>query len=99
MNRARMSGVVIDAAQSRHGDADGVPCGGLDLFGGVTALQAEQRGGMGAALAAALICLQRGDTTEQVQAAARHAIGIAMAGLRSVDDNPKGQQPVPVRTS
>lgn len=43
---------------------------------------------MGAALAAALICLQRGDTTEQVQAAVRQAIGIAMAGLRSVDTRP-----------
>ena len=53
---------------------------------------------MGAALSAALICLQRGDTSEQVQAAARQAIGIAMAGLRSVDDNAKGQQPVPVPT-
>ncbi len=40
---------------------------------------------MGAALAAALISLQRGDTTEQVQTAARQAIGIAMAGLRSLD--------------
>ena len=40
---------------------------------------------MGAALAAALICLQRGDTTERVQAAVRQAMGIAMAGLRSVD--------------
>ena len=39
---------------------------------------------MGAALAAALICLQRGDTTEQVQSAARQAIGIAMAGLGSL---------------
>jgi AcrR family transcriptional regulator len=39
---------------------------------------------MGAALAAALICLQRGDTTEQVQAAVHQAISIAMAGLRSV---------------
>jgi AcrR family transcriptional regulator len=48
---------------------------------------------MGAALAAALICLQRGDTTEQVQAAARQAIGIAMAGLRSLDINPHRQQP------
>lgn len=43
---------------------------------------------MGAALAAALICLQRGDSTEQVQAAVRQAIGIAMAGLRSVDTRP-----------
>jgi AcrR family transcriptional regulator len=42
---------------------------------------------MGAALAAALICLQRGDSTEEVQAAVRRAIAIAMAGLRSMDDN------------
>jgi AcrR family transcriptional regulator len=42
---------------------------------------------MGAALAAALICLQRGDTTEQVQVAARQAIGIAMAGLGSLDNS------------
>ncbi len=44
---------------------------------------------MGAALAAALICLQRGDTTEQVQAAVHQAIGIAMAGLRSVGNDPQ----------
>jgi AcrR family transcriptional regulator len=44
---------------------------------------------MGAALAAALICLQRGDTTERVQAAVHQAIGIAMAGLRSVGDDPQ----------
>lgn len=43
---------------------------------------------MGAALAAALICLQRGDPTEQVQAAVHRATGIAMAGLRSVSNNP-----------
>jgi AcrR family transcriptional regulator len=43
---------------------------------------------MGAALAAALICLQRGDTTEQVQAAVHQAISIAMAGLRSVGNVP-----------
>ena len=48
---------------------------------------------MGAVLAAALICLQRGDSTDQVQAAARQAIGIAMAGLRSVDDNTHWQNP------
>jgi AcrR family transcriptional regulator len=45
---------------------------------------------MGAALAAALICLQRGDATEQVRAAVLHAIDIAMAGLRSVGNNPQG---------
>ncbi|HTX96125.1 MAG TPA: TetR/AcrR family transcriptional regulator [Mycobacterium sp.] len=43
---------------------------------------------MGSALAAALICLQRGDTTERVQAAARQAIGIAMAGLHSMGNKP-----------
>jgi AcrR family transcriptional regulator len=48
---------------------------------------------MGAALAAALICLQRGDTTAQVQAAVRQAMGIAMAGLRSADNNPSPATP------
>jgi AcrR family transcriptional regulator len=43
---------------------------------------------MGAALAAALISLQRGDTTEQVQTAVRQAIGIAMAGLGSMGNKP-----------
>jgi AcrR family transcriptional regulator len=43
---------------------------------------------MGAALAAALICLQRGDTAGQVQTAVRQAIGIAMAGLRAMGNNP-----------
>lgn len=47
---------------------------------------------IGAALAAALICLQRGDTTEQVRAAVIRAIDIAMAGLRSVGNNP--QKPI-----
>jgi AcrR family transcriptional regulator len=51
---------------------------------------------MGAALAAALICLQRDDTTAQVQAAVRQAVGIAMAGVRSVDSNPS---PVATRSS
>jgi AcrR family transcriptional regulator len=46
---------------------------------------------MGAALAAALISLQRGDTTKQVQAAVRQAISIAMEGLRSMD-NDRAQQ-------
>ena len=39
---------------------------------------------MGAALAAALVSLQHGDTTEQVRAAAQRAIGIAVEGLRNV---------------
>jgi AcrR family transcriptional regulator len=39
---------------------------------------------MGAALAASLLCLQRGDTTEQVRAAAQRAIGIALEGLRNI---------------
>jgi AcrR family transcriptional regulator len=51
---------------------------------------------MGAALAAALICLQRGDTAAQVQAAVRQAIGIAMAGVRSVDSS---ASPAATRTS
>jgi len=43
---------------------------------------------MGAALAAALICLQRGDSTEQVQAAARQAIAICMGGIRNMTGKP-----------
>jgi AcrR family transcriptional regulator len=39
---------------------------------------------MGAVLAAALVSLERGGTTGQVQAAARRAIDIAMGGLRTV---------------
>jgi AcrR family transcriptional regulator len=39
---------------------------------------------MGAALAAALVCLQRGDTTEQLQVAAQHAIRIATEGVRNL---------------
>jgi AcrR family transcriptional regulator len=39
---------------------------------------------MGAALAAALVCLQQGDSTEQLEAAVRRAIGIAVAGLRNL---------------
>ncbi|HYB35992.1 MAG TPA: helix-turn-helix domain-containing protein [Mycobacterium sp.] len=44
---------------------------------------------MGAALAAALVCLQHGETTEQVQAAAQRAIGIAIGGLRNIDITPR----------
>ncbi len=44
---------------------------------------------MGAALAAALVCLQRGETSEQVQAAAQRAIGIAIGGLRNMDITPR----------
>ena len=39
---------------------------------------------MGAVLAAALVSLERGGTTGQVQAAARRAMDIAMGGLRTV---------------
>lgn len=39
---------------------------------------------MGAALAAALVCLQCGDTTDTLQAAVEHAVGIAIHGLRNV---------------
>jgi AcrR family transcriptional regulator len=39
---------------------------------------------MGAVLAAALVCLQQGDSTEQLEAAVQRAIGIAVAGLRSL---------------
>ena len=53
---------------------------------------------MGAVLAAALVSLQRGGTTDEVQAAARHAMDIAMGGLRTVGcDAPlsRGSQGVP----
>jgi AcrR family transcriptional regulator len=39
---------------------------------------------MGAALGAALVCLQQGDSTEQLEAAVQRAIGIAVAGLRNL---------------
>jgi AcrR family transcriptional regulator len=42
---------------------------------------------MGAAIAAALVCLQRGDTTEQLEAAVQQAIDIATTGLQSVESN------------
>ena len=37
---------------------------------------------MGAAIAAALVCLQEGNTTEQLRAAVERAIGIAIHGVR-----------------
>src|ERR1700757_3084669 len=46
---------------------------------------------MGAALAAALVCLQRGDTTEQLQAAARDATRIATEGVRNIGRNESGR--------
>ncbi len=39
---------------------------------------------MGAAIAAALVCLQDGDTAEQLRAAVERAIGIAIQGVRNV---------------
>lgn len=39
---------------------------------------------MGAAIAAALICLQQGDTTEQLRVAVQHAVGIAIQGVRNM---------------
>ncbi len=39
---------------------------------------------MGAAIAAALVCLQKGDTTEQLRAAVEGAIDIAIKGVRNV---------------
>jgi AcrR family transcriptional regulator len=39
---------------------------------------------MGAVLAAALVSLQRGDTTDQLQAAVRRAMDIAIGGLRTM---------------
>jgi AcrR family transcriptional regulator len=38
---------------------------------------------MGAAIAAALVCLQEGDTTEQVRVAVERAVGIAIHGVRN----------------
>jgi AcrR family transcriptional regulator len=52
----------------------------------------------GAVLAAALIALQHGGTTDQVQAAARNAMDIAMAGLRAIGPAappPPGSQDLP----
>ncbi len=42
---------------------------------------------MGAAIAAALVCLQEGDTTEQLRVAVERAVGIAIHGVRNVEDN------------
>jgi AcrR family transcriptional regulator len=42
---------------------------------------------MGAAIAAALVCLQEGDTTEQLRVVVERAIGIAIQGVRNVADN------------
>ena len=39
---------------------------------------------MGAAIAAALVCLQEGTTTEKLQVAVENAVGIAIHGIRSV---------------
>jgi AcrR family transcriptional regulator len=39
---------------------------------------------MGAAIAAALVCLQEGDTTEQLRVAVERAVGIAIHGVRNV---------------
>jgi hypothetical protein len=43
---------------------------------------------MGAAIAAALICLQEGNTTEQLQVAVERAIGIAIGGIANVENTP-----------
>jgi AcrR family transcriptional regulator len=42
---------------------------------------------MGAAIAAALVCLQEGDTTEQLRAAVERAVGIAIHGVRNAERN------------
>ncbi len=39
---------------------------------------------MGAAIAAALVCLQEGNTTDQLRAAVERAIGIAIQGVRNM---------------
>jgi len=49
---------------------------------------------MGAVLAAALVSLQRGDPTDQLQAAVRRAMDIAVGGLRTVArDIPPSRRP------
>ncbi|HXA88235.1 MAG TPA: helix-turn-helix domain-containing protein [Mycobacterium sp.] len=40
---------------------------------------------MGAAIATALVCLQEGDTTEQLRAAVERAVGIAIHGVRNAE--------------
>ena len=40
---------------------------------------------MGAAVATALVCLQQGDTTEQLRVAVERGVGIAMHGVRNVE--------------
>jgi AcrR family transcriptional regulator len=48
---------------------------------------------MGAAIAAALVCLQEGDTTEQLRVAVERAIGIAIHGVRNVPPSADRQRP------
>jgi AcrR family transcriptional regulator len=43
---------------------------------------------MGAAIAAALVCLQEGDTTEQLRDAVERAAGITIRGVRNVPASP-----------
>ena len=48
---------------------------------------------MGAAIAAALVCLQEGDNTQQLRVAVERAIGIAMRGVRNVPTSAGRTQP------
>ncbi len=52
----------------------------LDLAGAAAVIGSV----MGAAIAAALVCLQEGDTTEQLRVAVQHAVDIAIKGVRNV---------------
>lgn len=66
--------VVVIPSYRRDGGEDFEPFTAAVVIGSL----------MGAALAAALVCLQRGDTTEQLKSAVQQAIGIAVTGLHNV---------------
>ena len=66
--------VVVIPSYRRDGGEDFEPFTAAVVIGSL----------MGAALAAALVCLQRGDTTEQLKSAVQQAMGIAVTGLRNV---------------
>jgi AcrR family transcriptional regulator len=48
---------------------------------------------MGAAIAAALVCLQEGDTTEQLRVAVERAVDIAIRGVRNVPTSAGRKRP------
>lgn len=66
--------VVVIPSYRRDGGEDFEPFTAAVVIGSL----------MDAALAAALVCLQRGDTTEQLKSAVQQAMGIAVTGLRNV---------------